>query len=70
MFMNDEALKMIAEGARKLAGEQIATGKRKGIGLDGQEICITISMPEKPMEVDEEEAPIKKKMKEYGIEVD
>ena len=70
-FVNEEALKLIAEGARKLAGEQIVSGKRKGIGMDGQEICITIAMPEKPeVEAEDDEPMIKKKMKEYGIEVD
>ena len=66
-MMNMEALKMIAEGARMLAGKQIVDGKRKGVGADGMEITITI---DKPVKSDDDMPMIKKKMKEYGIDDD
>jgi hypothetical protein len=69
-MINIDAIKQIAEGARKMAGEQIATGKRKGISRDGQIIEITIkpaSMEGDEKEGGEMESPMKKKLREYGI---
>jgi hypothetical protein len=74
MDTKQAALLDVVRAARKLAGQQMREGARKGINADGSEIVIKIEMPAETVEVEGEEgkegpelSPFKKRMKEAGI---
>jgi hypothetical protein len=75
-----EALHGISMYGRKLAAQMMKSGQRKGVGLDGKEISITITIPAEGEKAEMEECgsgeecategPMRRKMREFGISED
>ena len=73
-----EALQGISMYGRKLAAAMMRSGERKGVDMDGKEVSITITIPAsgEGAKVEGEgedcatEGPMRKKMREFGINED